>query len=223
MLEKFLQEVISLVAGVNAEPVVEVLFKKKNVNEFLIAKKLNVTINQARNILYKLADVGLVYFMRKKDTKSGGWYIYFWTLDDKKCLSYYVDRLNKEVDQLEDSLNNKKTKQFYFCKTCGMEVTEEQALLYEFTCSECGEVFALKDSTDSIRQVEKEISKLKIKSAEVKKVFEEFEASAAVKIKKAAMVSKKKTSAKNKSKKKSTAKKKSGAKKNKSLPKKRKR
>jgi len=176
MLEKFLHEIISLIAGSGSEVIVKVMFKKKNVNEFLIAKKLNMTINQARNILYKLAEEGLVYFTRKKDTKSGGWYIYFWTLDEKKCLNYYSDRLNKEIELLENSLRSKKTKQFYVCKTCGMEVTEEQALLYDFVCPECGEVFALKDSTESIVQTEKEIQKLKNKVDEIKKTIDELEA-----------------------------------------------
>ncbi len=225
MLEKFLQEIILLVAGSGSDPIVKVLFKKKNVNEFLIAKKINMTINQARNILYKLAEEGLVYFTRKKDTKSGGWYIYFWTLDEKKCLNYYIDRLNKEIEQLEDSLRSKKTKQFYFCKTCGMEVTEEQALIYEFTCPECGEVFVLKDLTDSIHNIEKEIHKLKNKAAEIKKTLDEFEASVAVKINKKLPVGKKNAKKKivKKTKKKPAANKKVRAKKKKSSSKKRKR
>ncbi len=192
MFEKFLQEIISRVAGSGADVIVKFLFKKKNVNEFLIAKKLNITINQARNILYKLAEVGLVYFTRKKDTQSGGWYIYFWTLNEKKCLEYYIESLNKEIERLEDSLNSKKTKQFYVCKTCGMEVTEEQALLHEFTCPECGEVFALKDSTESINHIEKEIQKLRNKVVEIKKVLDEIEAVEAAKAKKASAESKKK-------------------------------
>lgn len=77
MIEKFLREYISIVAGSGADKILAILFNKKNVNEFLIAKKLNMTINQTRNILYKLADGGLVHFMRKKDLKSGGWYTYF--------------------------------------------------------------------------------------------------------------------------------------------------
>ena len=225
MLEKFLQEVISLVAGSGAETIVKIMFKKRNVNEFLIAKKLSMTINQTRNILYKLADEGLVYFNRKKDSKSGGWYTYFWTLDEFKCVVYYRERMLKEIEQLESSLGVKKTKQFYFCKTCGMEVTEEQALLYEFTCLECGEVFALKDSSDSIREVEKQIQKMKNKVSEVQMTINELENARAVAEKKnsAVRISAKK-SLKKKSVKKGKSKKKSSKKKPlKKSPKKRKR
>ncbi len=164
MLEKFLKEIIAMVAGSGSEKIVDVLFKKKNVNEFLIAKKLNVTINQARNILYKLAEEGLVYFTRKKDSKSGGWYTYFWTLDEDKSLTNYRDKLLAEIENLEKELGNKKTQRFYVCKTCGMEVNEESALLYNFTCPECGEVFQLKDSAANVAELEKKIMGLQEKT-----------------------------------------------------------
>lgn len=167
MLEKFLNEYVSIVAGSGAEKIVAVLFKKKNVNEFLIAKKLNMTINQTRNILYKLADSGLVHFMRKKDLKSGGWYTYFWTLDEYKCLINYRDSISREVEKQEEILITRKTKQFYICKTCGIEVSDEQALLNEFTCTECGEVYSLKDSEEGVKEIEKLIHKMKDKLDQV--------------------------------------------------------
>ncbi len=174
MLEKFLNEYISIVAGGGADKIVAILFKKKNVNEFLIAKKLNMTINQTRNILYKLADHGLVYFMRKKDLKSGGWYTYFWTLDDYKCLVSYRNSILKEIGQQEGALQSRKTKQYYICKTCGIEVMEEQALLHDFTCVECGQVYSLKDPLESIKEFEKSSQKLRDKAAQLQVVIEEL-------------------------------------------------
>ena len=163
MLEKFLKEVVSIIAGSGSEKIVDILYKKKNLNEFLIAKKLNVTINQARNILYKLGDEGLVYFMRKKDTKSGGWYTYFWTLDEYKSMINYKNKIVKEIDLLNNELTSKKTKQFYFCSSCGMELSEENALPYNFICPECGIVFELKNPISLISELEKKIANLQEK------------------------------------------------------------
>ncbi len=174
MLEKFLNDYVSIVAGSGADKIVDILFKKKNVNEFLIAKKLNMTINQTRNILYKLADMGLVYFMRKKDLKSGGWYTYFWTLDDYKCVISYRNSLLKEIEKQESIFLMRKTKQFYVCKTCGAEVMEEQALLHDFTCPECGEVYSSKDPVESVKEIEKSIQKLKDKVTQLQVVIDEL-------------------------------------------------
>src|SRR3989338_3564282 len=104
MLEKFLNEYISIVAGGGADKIVAILFKKKNVNEFLIAKKLSLTINQTRNILYKLADHGLVTFVRKKDKKKGGWYIYFWTLETGKSLVKFLETTTGQIAKLKNEL-----------------------------------------------------------------------------------------------------------------------
>lgn len=191
MLDKFLKEYVSIVAGSGADKIVDVLFKKKNVNEFLIAKKLNMTINQTRNILYKLADSGLVHFMRKKDLKSGGWYTYFWTLDEYKCLVNYKNSVTNEISIQENILAARKTKQFYICKNCNIEVSDEQALLSDFTCSECGEVYSLKDSVEGIREIEKIIQKLTDKANSIQLELDKITPSAPVKKEKAVKKAKK--------------------------------
>jgi len=182
MLEKFLNEYVSIVAGQGSERIVAILFKKKNVNEFLIARKLDMTINQTRNILYKLADKGLVHFMRKKDLKSGGWYTYFWTLDDYKSLTNYRDMLSGEVERQENLLVVRKTKQFYVCDTCGVEVSDEQALLNDFTCSECGEVYSMKDSEEGVKEIEKIVQKMKDKLSHVQAELDKLESSRTAKL-----------------------------------------
>jgi transcription initiation factor TFIIE subunit alpha len=80
MQKKFLGDLIEEIAGEGASLIVDILYKKKDVNEFAIAKKMDLTINQLRNILYKLSAQGLVSFIRKKDERKG-WYIYYWTLN----------------------------------------------------------------------------------------------------------------------------------------------
>src|SRR3989344_6702790 len=83
---KLIREVIESIAGAHAVGIVSLLYGNKNINDFLIAKKLKLNINQTRNILYKLSDEGLVSFIRKKDKKNGGWDTYYWTLDVTKSL-----------------------------------------------------------------------------------------------------------------------------------------
>ena len=133
---------------------------KKHVNEFLIAKKLGLTINQTRNILYKLSDFGLVSFIRKKD-KRKGWYIYFWTLNIFQSLNLLEQNLKEELVKLENQLKERKEKRYYYCKTCSIEVSEEVALLNNFICSECEQVYNLSNNQEVIENLERSIIKLK--------------------------------------------------------------
>jgi transcription factor E len=170
---KFLKKLAEQVAGIQSVKIVELLFDKKDVNEFLIAKKLGLTINQTRNILYKLSNIGMISSIRKKD-KRKGWYIYFWTLDVEKALEIVITKLEEEIGQLNKQLLSKKTKRFYVCKTCNIEVSEENALLCSFACTECGDVFDLSDNEPIIKAtsttIERTKKELEIAEQELSKI-----------------------------------------------------
>lgn len=155
-----LKQVVGSIAGTSSGGLVDLLYGKKNVNEFLIAKKLNLTINQTRNILYKLADEGLVSFIRKKDSKKGGWYTYFWTLNSGKSLIKFKETLTHEIDKLQQQLSLKRDGRFFVCENCTLEFDEESALAHNYSCPECGEVLSAKDMGGEVKNLEKEISKI---------------------------------------------------------------
>ncbi len=160
MLKKFLKEIIVSIAGKPAEAIIDLLDGKKYVNEFIIAKRLNLTINQTRNILYKISDHGLVSFIRKKDKKKG-WYTYFWKLEILKCLEFLKADIMKKMDQIYHQIKSRETKEFYVCDRCNIEFNEENALIHDFTCNECGEIMSRKDNTHVLKEYNRELDKLR--------------------------------------------------------------
>ena len=160
MLKKLLTEIVVSIAGKQAEEIVNLLDGEKYVNEFIIAKKLNLTINQTRNILYKISDEGLVSFIRKKD-KRKGWYTYFWKIEVLKSLEFLKENLTKKMDQISHQIKSRQTKEFYACETCNIEFSEESALIHDFTCNECGNIVSRKDNAQAIKEYTKELDKLK--------------------------------------------------------------
>ena len=159
-LRPLLKTILSSLVGPPAIGVVDSLYEKKNVNEFLIAKKLKLTINQTRNILYRLADSRLVSFIRKKDAKKGGWYTYFWTLSIAKSITSYQTILLTQQATLQEQIHSQKTGRFYTCVNCTVHLTEDQALLQDYVCAECGEVLTLRDTAPVIVEFEKELAKV---------------------------------------------------------------
>jgi len=160
-----------IVAGKPAENLSVLLNNKKHVNEFIIAKKMDLTINQTRNLLYKISDHGLISFIRKKDKKKG-WYTYFWKIEFLKSLEFLKNILVKKIDQLNHQIKSRETKRFYFCSRCNIELNEENALLHDFTCNECGDIFVMKENTRILRELNRALDKLK---RELKLVEEEIE------------------------------------------------
>jgi transcription factor E len=158
MQVKLLHNLVEEMAGLDTGRIVDILFNKKDVNEFLIAKKMELTINQVRNILYKLSAEGLVSFIRKKD-KRKGWYIYYWTLNSEKCLVKLEQSLLRKIEGLQGVLGSRETKRFYICNSCDIEVGEEKALEHGFSCEECAEIYELSDNSGPIRDTKAKMTR----------------------------------------------------------------
>ncbi|MBM3247312.1 hypothetical protein FJZ17_02110 [Candidatus Pacearchaeota archaeon] len=154
-----LKKIVEKTAGVGAVRIVDLLYNKKDINEFLIAKKLGLTINQTRNLLYRLSHLGILSSIRKKD-KRKGWYIYFWTFNVLRSLEVLEENLTQEINSMKQELFSRQQKRSYKCKICGREVNEEAALLNNFICHECGEVFELADNRQAIEDIMKNIAKV---------------------------------------------------------------
>jgi transcription initiation factor TFIIE subunit alpha len=180
MQVKLLYNLVEDLANEGTGSIAEILFNKKDVNEFTIAKKMELTINQVRNILYKLSNHGLVSFIRKKDNKKG-WYIYFWTLNTEKCLVMIEKSLEKKIHDFENSLGSREVDRYYLCKPCGIEVGEEKALEHDFTCEECAEVYELSDNTYHVRDIKARITRTNKELDLIKSELEELRAKEAKK------------------------------------------
>ena len=178
MLKNFLKEVIAIVVGKSSEEIVDLLDEEKYVNEFIIAKKLDLTINQTRNILYKISDSGLVSSIRKKDKKKG-WYTYFWKIEVLKSLEFLREIILKNLNQLKNQIKSREAKRFYVCERCNIEFNEENAMLHDFTCLECGNIFSVKDNEKVVKEFkkneEKFEKKLEMVNEEIKKEKEKIE------------------------------------------------
>ena len=158
MLNDLLKKAVVIVVGKPAEEIAVLIHSKRPVNEFNVAKKMDITINQTRNILYKLSDQGLVSSIRKKDKKKG-WYTYFWKIEIMKTLIFLRKVLVKRIGQFQERIHSRESKQFFLCERCSIEFTEENALLRNFTCPECGGVFSVKDNTKVIRELNRHLER----------------------------------------------------------------
>jgi transcription initiation factor TFIIE subunit alpha len=158
MLDKLLYDLAERIVGKNGKDIVDILKDKRDVNEFKIAKKLKLTINQVRNLLYKLDAQDIVTFVRKKD-KRKGWYIYYWSLDVPKALKLLAKIKEREIQQFNNMLKSHENKRFFLCKGCEIELTEENALNHNFICPECGNLLQLSDNREKILEIKREIEK----------------------------------------------------------------
>jgi len=168
LTSKGVDEVISEVAGEDVVPLVKVLRNKTNVSEFKLADNIKREINLTRNMLYRLYDYNLVSFVRKKDKKKG-WYIYYWTFNQKRVKDLAEDLKKKHLERLTERVNREQSTQFYICGNRCIRLDFEQSHDFNFKCPECGTLLDLEDNSKLIANLHKNIEKLKKELAEMPK------------------------------------------------------
>ncbi|MBI5391637.1 hypothetical protein HZB00_01410 [Candidatus Woesearchaeota archaeon] len=154
--QKQLEDMILAIGGEEALPVYKALHGKENVNEFLLAAKLKMTINQLRNTLYKFDAYNLVSSTRKKDRKKG-WYIYFWTFNEGRADEVVLRLKREKLELLRKQLEREESHQFYLCPSKDIRTTLENAMEMEFICPECGQLLALEDNGRNLNRIKKDI------------------------------------------------------------------
>ncbi len=157
---RLLEELVKEVAGENTVRLVRLIKDKKNVSEFAIADRLRLSVNEVRNMLYKLHAYNLVSFTRKKDKKKG-WYIYYWTFDNKRAKEVLTNLKREKLEMLEKRLEREKNSNFFVCPEGCIRLDFESALENEFKCFECGQVLVQEDNIAKIKEIEDEVKIIK--------------------------------------------------------------
>lgn len=155
----FVDDVVSEVAGQDVVPLVHVLKNKFNVSEFKLAECIKCEINATRNMLYRLYDYNLVSFIRKKDKKKG-WYIYYWTFNERRAKELIKDIKKKRYDKLVERLAREKNTQFFICPNKCMRLDFEQSHDFNFKCPECGCLLDLDNNVNLIKDLEAQLVSL---------------------------------------------------------------
>ena len=160
-----LDDLITSIIGEDVLPLVHILRTKNNISEFKLAEMLNITVNQVRNMLYRLNEQNLVSFMRKKDKKKG-WYIYYWSFHEKGIRNAWYKYKNKQLEDLRARAAREQEGMFYVCPQGCMRLQMEQAMEHEFRCQECGTLMKEQDNTKTISNIRKMIEDLELKLKE---------------------------------------------------------
>jgi len=154
-----MDELICSIAGEDVPPLIALLKNKRNVSEFKLAEALNVTVNQVRNMLYRLYNHNLVSFVRKKDKKKG-WYIYYWTLKMKSTKEAMVDMKRKQLYDFKKRLKKEEDNSFFVCPNRCMRKKFEEAMEYDFRCQECGQLMIQQNNSRTIENIRVRIEEL---------------------------------------------------------------
>jgi len=140
--------------------ILNMLERKENISENIVAQKLKLKINGARKLLYKLSSLGLVTYTKQKDPDKKWWYLYYWSLDKDKLKDIYLQYKKAQLVKKEQLLQEER-KYTFECEHCGKKYVYEDALENDFSCPDCGNILVEVKPTETILRLESEINNLK--------------------------------------------------------------
>ena len=164
-----IESIVKEVVGDDAVPLVRFLKNNKNISEFKIAETIKKEVNETRNILYRLYENNLVNFMRKKDKKKG-WYIYYWTFNQKRVKDLIWDLKKKRLKKLKERVDRESEGNFFGCRNKCIRLNFDQATDFQFKCPECGSVLDQEDNTKIMENIQNEIKELEKELKTIKKI-----------------------------------------------------
>ena len=103
--KQLITKVVTELVGEEALPIVFYLKGKQKISEFIIAEELDMEIHKTRNLLYRLYEHNITYFLRKKD-KIKGWYICYWDFNEKMILELASKLTKQRIEKLKERFFN---------------------------------------------------------------------------------------------------------------------
>ncbi len=167
IVDKLIDDLILEIAGKEVVPLVNLIKNKSNVSEFKLAGKLKLSVNQVRNMLYRLNNYNLVDFTRKKD-KTKGWYIYFWTFNMKLARELALSMKHNKVNILRKRLDKESNELFFICPSGCVRFDSVNVMEYQFKCPECGKMLVKEDTKKNVDRIQKEIISIENELKELK-------------------------------------------------------
>ena len=139
---------------------IALLEKHETISENVIAEKLELKINSARKLLYRLKEWGFADYEKQKDPEKTWWYIYFWSLDRKRVLNTYIRYLKTEIEKREVALQEEEEYAF-ICRRCKLKFTYTEGLETNFNCRECNGILRELKNRKVIRELKREIEEFR--------------------------------------------------------------
>jgi len=111
-----------------------------------LADMTQINLNTVRHTLYTLYERRLAEYRRIKNNETG-WLTYLWHLLPHNINTAIENELEVVLEKLKKREKYEATNDFYTCKECGVTLTFNQALDYEFKCPNCDAQMTHYDNT----------------------------------------------------------------------------
>lgn len=122
---------------------------------------LEMSENEVRKILWKLADYAIVTTKKEVNSETG-WITYYWQLPLNTALGVLYNIYKRVLERLENRLEYERSNVFFWCNTNGCpRYTFDKATELMFRCDICGKSLKPFDNSELIAAITWTIGEIK--------------------------------------------------------------
>lgn len=136
--------------------ILTILVELEQVTDDEISRQLNLKLNNVRKILYKLYEARLVNYDREKDEETN-WYIYTWKPALEKLPYVVKKKMGQILEDMKKQLDIEENNIFFYCSSCELKFTFEDAMDNGFRCPHCDERLHEYDNRNDIKLSKEQI------------------------------------------------------------------
>ena len=163
-------ELVSMIGGEIAGKVMKLLLKKPGITDEEIALKLKIDVRDARKILHRLNELGILHYELTRD-KVTEHRIFKWYVEEGQVTGFIMTHMKKILDRLKRKLESEKNNQFYWCGTPGhRKYLFDEAMDRLFRCPECGKPLQPYQNDEIVKALEWKIARLEAYLEELMRV-----------------------------------------------------
>ncbi len=157
--DKATVDLLKKIAGPYSTDVIRLFKEGDEYTPDSISKKTNKKITYVRSVLNSLHYRGIACYKKNKVKKM--FYEFKWSIKYKKIIEVVLEQQLEKYKMLEDSISDKKDRDYFRCPKKCVEIPFEIAAAYNFKCPNCNSILELIDIKKVIASIKRKKSILK--------------------------------------------------------------
>jgi transcription initiation factor TFIIE subunit alpha len=147
------------IAGPLAPEIINIFKQESEYSPDELAKKLNEKITNIRCTLNSLHFRGIACYKREKQNQK---FVEFkWSIKFKKIIELVIDQETEKYNKLDESITDKKDRDYFECPKKCVEVPFEIAAAYDFKCPNCNSILELINIKKVLANIKRQKTKIK--------------------------------------------------------------
>ena len=151
-----IKDIVTRRCGKECTDILKILYKEKNISDFVLAEKLKINMKKCRIMLYRMYEIGIVDYYKKLDRKKM-YRVSYWNLESKNIELAENKFIKLRIEKLKNRLETELNSIFYICKKGCCRLDFDEAFMNNYKCLECSKILIPEENKKTVNNLSMEL------------------------------------------------------------------